>query len=112
MDNVGALRERIQIVVFSTTRDKYGGQQKTSSTTGLIFAKVEVKEIGTDEMFSADQKSPNEKVNFTIRLQSYTDLSYKNEIIYRDGRYKIIGIIPDAKRTYVTIESRRIQENG
>ena len=109
MDNVGAMRELVQIVSYTVERDKYGGEQKTEVLSDLIWAKVETKGIGTTEVFGADQNAPREFTVFTMRFRS---ISYVSELKYRGERYKIHGVIPDAKRAYVMIETYRIIENG
>lgn len=109
MDNVGAMRERIQLVTYTVTRDKYGGEQKTEATSSFLFAKAEIKEIGTDETFTADQKSPKERVNFTVRFRN---VGYTDEVLWKGERYQVVGLVPDAKMMYLLIETRRYKENG
>lgn len=108
MDNVGKMRERIQISTLTLVRDGLLGSTKQWVEEDQIFAQVTHKATGTDEVFAADQKTNDSKVDFRIR---YRQVSSTSEIVYRNKRYRIEGVIPDEKKDYLTIETKQIQEN-
>ena len=106
-DAVGLMRERIQISSFTVTRGQYNEEVKTWVLSSPIWAQAIHKATGTDEVFVADQKSPDAKVDFRIRFR---EVSNKDEIVYRGQRYKIEGLIPSHLRNYLTIETKQLKE--
>lgn len=107
-DPVGLMRERIEIAGFTTTRGDYNEVIKTWSVSNALWAQVIHKATGTDEVFTADQKSPDAKVDFRIRFR---DVKNTDEVIYRGQRYKIEGLIPSHLRDYLTIETKQLKED-
>lgn len=102
-DKVGAMRERIKIVTRSATRDIIGGESITWTEGPEISAEVISKPIGTDEVQSSNQKSPDAKVDFRIRFR---EVAYTSEVLYRGNRYQIEGVVPDAHRHFVILETK------
>ena len=107
-DAVGLMRERIEIASFTVTRGDYNEELKTWVNSSPIWAQVTHKATGTDEVFTADQKSPDAKVDFRIRFR---DVKNTDEVIYRGQRYKIEGLIPSHLRDYLTIETKQLKED-
>lgn len=105
-DVIGDMRERIQIAVRGgQLDDKFNGEVKTWTLSDPIWAKVEEQKTGTDEVFTANQKTPDAKVDFTVR---FLEVAYTSEVEYRGKRYKIEGVANDAKRAFTTIETKLI----
>ena len=106
MDNIGKLRERIRIARLVTTRDaQFGGPVVSWDLSEPLWAAVEHRAAGTSETLSSGQKTADEKVLFTLRFRT---VAYTSEIEYRGQRFKIEGVIPDARRTYVTLETQQL----
>jgi len=103
MDLVGQMRQRIQIATRETTRDELFGVENGWVLCDPIFAKVDYKTIGTDEINTANQNSPDAKVNFIIRFR---EVGYEDEIIWKGNRYQIEGVVPDTHEMYLTIETK------
>lgn len=102
-DPIGRMNQRIKIASLVNTRDEIGGNTRTWTLGCEISAAVIHRATGTDEEQTANQKTPDGKVDFIIRFRS---VGYQDEIDYRGKRYKIEGIVPDAHRHFLTIETR------
>ena len=109
MGNIGQLREQIQLATKTVVRDEIGGVDPNWSLSSNIWAAVEFKATGSDERFSSDQQTAYTAANFTIRLR---EVSEDQEIIYRDDRYQILSVLPDAKRCYMIIETKKISSQN
>ena len=102
---VGQMRERIRIASYTVTRNGFHEEEKAWSFTGPLWAKMEVKEVGTDNESSSFQHGISTRTLFTIHHRS---VSQTNEIEWRGLRYLIEGIIPDTRRQFLTLKTRQI----
>ena len=103
VDAVGSMREKIQIASHSITRDGIGGAEDVFTNGPFISARVTYKAVGTDELQSSSQRSPEGKVDFTVRFRQVKET---DRIVYRGEVYEIEGIIPDEFRHFLIIETK------
>ena len=104
---IGELRHRIKFVNPLQGRDENTGAEiKTLIESAEVWAKVEHKEIGSTERMEADKLTALTTANITIRYKS--GITTEMEVIFDGLKYKILSVLPDAKKCYLTLETVQV----
>lgn len=104
---IGQLRHRITILAPLQGRDQATGAEiKTMRESTEIWAQVAYKEVGSDERMEADQLTPMTSATVTIRYRQ--GVTTEMEVMYDGLKYKILSVLPDAKRCYLTLETVQV----
>jgi SPP1 family predicted phage head-tail adaptor len=107
--DVGELRHRIRFSNPLQGRDeKTGAEIKTLIVSTEIWAKVEFKEVGSTERMEADKLTAMTAADFTMRYRA--GITTEMEIIHDGLNFKILSVLPDAKKCYMNIETVQIGE--
>ena len=100
---IGQLRHRIKILAMVQGRDNATGAEiNTIKESTEMWAKVEFREIGSEERMTADQLTPMTTARVTMRYRS--GITSEMEVLYDGLKYKILSVLEDHTRTYLTLE--------
>ena len=104
---VGELRHRVKFLFPLQGRDDTTGAEKqTIIESAEVWASVEFTAIGSDEMNTADKITPMTAAKFTIRYK--TGINTEMQILHDGLKYKILSVLPDAKRCYLQLETVQV----
>lgn len=87
---IGSLDERIVFQTATETVNGYGELVKTWTNTAEVWAKVEYRTTGQNEVYAQATVREYRPVNFTTRYT--TDYTAKNRIVYQGENYDIENI--------------------
>lgn len=104
---IGELRHRIKILAMIQGRDNATGAEiNTIKESAEMWAKIEFIEVRSDETFVADQVTPVTKVRVTLRYRK--GITSEMEVLYDGLKYKILSVLEDHTRTYMTLEAVQV----
>ena len=100
---IGQLRHRIKILAMIQGRDNATGAEiNTIKESTEMWAKVEFQEVHSEERMTADQLTAMTTARVTIRYRS--GITTEMEVLYDGLKYKILSVLEDHTRTYLTLE--------
>lgn len=106
-DDVGNLRERVEIFSYSITRNTAGEELVTWALFATVWAKAEYNKTGSDEVEKQSQLTSQINLLLTIRYRS--DLDTKMKVKF-DGKYwDIRALLRDTRKQYMEIECEHFE---
>jgi len=97
---IGKLRERIEILSFTETKNSIG--ETIRSYTKLYDRWAQFKGINGSENFETSEKTARSFAEFKIRVQG-TTINETMRIVYKAKTYNITSIVEDEYKEYFTI---------
>lgn len=102
---VGDLRERVQILAASDTRDQIGGLVRVWSSVATVWAQVE--EMSAGEQYRREQISTSAQFAVTIRFRA--DVTVNQRVAWRGRTFEITGRPnPDERRRFLRLPCKEI----
>jgi len=99
---IGNMRRQIYLYEVTTGQpDGMGGFTTTESARVQTW--VEVKILKGKRAFDFNQSYNSQPYVFTIRTDSYSNLSYDTQLVYEDNLYTIYSISDDDMKKYTEI---------
>lgn len=103
-EQIGTMRERVQIERVSETRTTSGASTDTWELLAEVWANVSYRIVPSDEEMLADKKTAITETVFTIR--THEGLTAKDRIVYRGGVYDITAITETQMRERMQISAK------
>lgn len=106
-EKIGALRHRVTIRKYSTSRDTYGQEVVTWSTLATVWAAYEYRINVSGEEELADKKTGVAVTWWTLRYRD--DIEPKMRITDEAGNiYDILSVNYDPTKTYMVLETQNV----
>lgn len=102
-DNIGDMRHRLSLRTFTTSRNAAGEELRTWSELAEVWAAVEHKTGGSNEVEQANQTTAKISVVFRIRYRA--DINEKMVLVWNRKAWNIRSLLPDYDMTYLIIEA-------
>lgn len=107
---VGELRYRIQFWKTVKGQDSLTGQQLNTWVQHIeVWGKYEFKQPGSDEQEKSGRDLFERNVLFTIRYRDDLENEMYIKLSDRDDEFKIVSLLPDLHRCYLTIEAMQVE---
>lgn len=104
---IGDLRHRVKFLFPLQGRDeKTGAEKQTVLESAEVWASVEFSPIGSNEVNVASKVTPMTSAKFTIRYKA--GITTEMQILHDGLKYKILSVLPDAKRCYLQFETVQV----
>lgn len=101
------MRHRVYFLNPIQGRDPDTGEEiKTWIQSIEYWAKVDFKEVGSDERMLQDKLTPMTAADITLRY--FDGITTQMEVVHEGLKYKILSVLPDHKRCYVTLETVQV----
>lgn len=101
---IGELNKRIKFARSLVGRDdEYGGQVERWIESAEMWARVEHKAVGSEERKEASKLTAMTMADITIRYRK--GLSTADRIVYDGLLWRILSLLPDAKKCFLTMET-------
>lgn len=102
---LGDMRERVQILTYTDTRDQIGGTVRSWTTLATVWARVE--EMSAGEQYHREQIQTSAQFAVTIRFRA--DVTVNQRITWRGRRFEISGRPnPDERRRFLRLACKEL----
>lgn len=106
-EKIGALRHRVTIRKYSTSRDAYGQEVVAWSNLATVWAAYEYRINTSEETELADKKTAVATVRWTLRYRD--DIEPKMRLTDEAGNlYDILSISYDPAKVYMVLETQNV----
>lgn len=110
-ENIGALRHRVTIHRYTTTRGDYGAETVFYVALATVWANYEYRVVPSGEKQMTDQKTAVAAVNWTMRYRD--DVEPKMRLVDESNNiYDILSINYDTTKMYMVLECQNVGEAG
>lgn len=104
------MRHRISIRSFSTSRNSAGEELRTWSELAEVWAAIEHKTGGSNEVEQGSQTTA--KISAVFRIRRLAGVNEKMMIVWNSKAWNIRSILPDNDFTYQLLECEHYYDNN